>query len=119
MDKASRNKEWYEYYPLHKLWANPVFPLCPLFWYREADEYNETRLGVHWLCFELHTMSNFGFGIDAQIEFDRVGFGFNIPYLRGYIGLRNFYYRPMMFLQRLFSRSPNYGIFARKSKREE
>jgi hypothetical protein len=113
---VKREKRWYEYYPLHKIWANEIFPLCPLLFYRKGDEYNEVRFGVHWLCFDLYTMSNFSFGITAELEFERIGVGIHIPYLMAYIGIRNFFTRPTMFLTRLFSRSPNFGIFARKSK---
>jgi len=112
-EKLWCEKKWYENYPLHYLWANSMFPLCPLFEYRKYDEYNESNISFHWLCFRFWTMSNFAFEFDIVLNFDRIGFGFVLPYLRIWIGVTSLYTRPTMFLQRLFSRSVNYGTFAR------
>jgi len=114
-----RQIEWYEKYPLHKLWANQSFPLFPMFHYRLWDTYNETRVGVHWLFFNIWTLSNFEFGFDINLGFNRFGFGFILPYLRIWIGINHVYTRPTNFLERLFNRSPNYGIFARKTSTKE
>lgn len=101
---AARDKEWYEYYPLHKLWANQYFSLIPIFKFRKGDEYNDNSYSVRWLCFHFWSMSHFSFGLDIEISFSRIGFGFCLPWLRIWIGFAHFYipwlYKVENFLRR-------------------
>ena len=102
---AKREKHWWEHYPLHKLWCNDYLPLVPRFWYRKADKYNASNFGCHWLILHLWTMTHVSLEFDVGIDFDKIGFGFCLPYLRIWIGIRqlwNFTYP----LYRVFSRDP-------------
>lgn len=88
---ACREKEWYEYYPYHKIWANEHFTLIPIFKKRNGDQYNTNSYYFRWLCFNFWTMDHFSFGFDIDIEFNRIGFGFVLPYLRIWIGPSHIY----------------------------
>ena len=103
---AGREKYWWENYPLHKLWCNDYLPLVPRFTYRPADKYNSWDAGVHWLFIRIWTMSHFSFGADIDISFNRIGFGFILPYLRVFIGFSELYGTTLYKISRMLSRDP-------------
>lgn len=87
MSECKRELNWWEHYPLHKLWCNDYFPIVPRFTSRAKDEWNAWDGGVHWLCIHIWTMSHFSFQIDAEVSSSRLGFGVCLPYLRIWIGV--------------------------------
>ena len=103
---AKREMKWWEHYPLHKLWCNDHFPLVPRFTYRPADKYNSWDAGVHWLCINIWTMSHFCFGVDIDVSFSRIGFGFILPYLRVFIGFSELYSEWWYKISQVLSRDP-------------
>lgn len=103
---AKREKEWWEHYPLHKLWCNDLCPLVPRFHYRKGDEYNANRWSVHWLIFHVWSLENLSFGVDAGLSFDEVYVGAIVPYLRIIVGIRSYYTGCTWKLTRFFRRKP-------------
>ena len=103
--KASRELNWWEYYPLHKIWCNDLCPLVPRFTYRKADQYNATRFGVHWLFLNIWTLESFSFSFDVDIELNRFYVGFCLPYLRVRVGFE-FFSEKWYNMTRWLSRAP-------------
>lgn len=91
MNECKRDLNWWEHYPLHKLWCHDLCPLVPRFWYRKKDEYNSWDAGVHWLIFNIWTMSHVSFQLDLEISPDTIGCGVILPYLRIWVGPRHMY----------------------------
>jgi hypothetical protein len=91
--KQYREKDWWEYYPLHKIWCNDICPLFPRFYYYKGDELNANRWCLHWLFFTIWTMESFSFGIDAEISpSGGVWAGLILPYLRITVGIRHIHF---------------------------
>ena len=42
-----RELNWWEHYPLHKVWCNDACPLFPRFDYRAGDEWNANNWSLH------------------------------------------------------------------------
>lgn len=103
---AKREKHWWENYPLHKWWCNDHLPLVPRFTYRKADKFNAADFGFHWLIFHIWSLSHVSLQFDAEIDIGRIGFGFCLPYLRVWIGIRELW-RLTYPLYRVFSRDPD------------
>jgi len=99
-----REKQWWEYYPLHKVWCNDYCPLVPRYFHREADEWNTDSYSVHWLIFHVWTMDHLSFGVDAGISFDEIYVGAILPYLRITVGFRHIHTNLTMKLNRFFRR---------------
>lgn len=89
MHKAGREMYWWEHYPLHKWWCNDYLPIVPRCSYSEKDEWNSSKFGVHWLIFNIWSMSHFSFGADVEVSFDRITGGITLPFLRIMIGFMN------------------------------
>jgi hypothetical protein len=104
--KCARELNWWEHYPLHKVWCNDACPLVPRFEYRKGDEWNADNYSLHWLIFHFWTLEHFCFGVDAQIEPQGVYVGFILPYLRIIIGVRHTYYNWQYKLSRILRRKP-------------
>ena len=105
-EQAYREKEWWEHYPLHKLWCNDLCPLVPRFHYRKGDKYNTNRWSVHWLIFNVWLMDHFSFGVDAGISITEFYVGAILPYLRIVVGIRNVYSEWSWKLTQLLTRKP-------------
>ena len=91
MNECKRELNWWEHYPLHKLWCNDLLPIIPRFSYRPKDEYNANDVSVHWLIFHLWTLSHVSLQVDAELSPSRIGIGIIIPYLRVWIGFAHMY----------------------------
>jgi hypothetical protein len=87
--KCSREKYWWEHYPLHQWWCNDACPLVPRFEYRKGDEWNANNWSLHWLIFRIWTLEHFSFGVDINIQPDSLSVGFIVPYLRVIIGFHH------------------------------
>ena len=90
-DGPVRELNWWEHYPLHKLWCNDLCPLVPRFSYRPKDEYNAWDASVHWLIFNVWTMSHVSLAFDCELSPTRIGFGACIPFLRIWVGFAHMY----------------------------
>jgi hypothetical protein len=101
-----RELEWWEHYPLHKLWCNDACPLVPRFHYRKGDEWNANGWQLHWLIFNIWTLEHFAFGLDAEVAPDGIYIGTILPYLRVIVGVRHTYYEWQYKLSRLLRRKP-------------
>jgi hypothetical protein len=86
-----RELNWWEHYPLHKLWCNDLCPLVPRISTREKDDHNAWDASCHWLIFNVWTLSHFSLSFDAELSPSRIGFGFCIPYLRVWVGFAHMY----------------------------
>lgn len=104
--QPKREKNWWEYYPLHKWWCNDLCPLVPRWSYRKGDKWNANNWSVHWLFFHVWSMEHFSFSIDAHISPDDIYVGACLPYLRIIIGIRHTYYRWQMRLCDILRRKP-------------
>ena len=87
--KCSREKYWWEHYPLHQIWCNDACPLVPRFEYRTGDEWNANNWSLHWLIFRIWTLEYFSFGVDINIQPDSLSVGFIVPYLRVIVGFHH------------------------------
>ena len=104
--RVYRELEWWEHYPLHKLWCNDLCPIVPRIRTRKADKYNSYSWGVHWLLLHVWSMDHFSFGIDADISMSNVCVGAILPYLRIRIGISHFYNSWTWKIDRFLSRAP-------------
>lgn len=104
--KVYRHKEWWENYPLHKVWCNDFCPLVPRWHYREGDEWNANNWSVHWLIFTIWSMEHFSFGADAGVAPNEIYVGAILPYLRITIGIRHAHYQWSSKLNDLLRRKP-------------
>lgn len=104
--KAYREKNWWEYYPYHKIWCNDFCPLFPRFEYRKGDEFNANNWSFHWLFFHIWTMKHFSFGVDAGLSPNELYVGAVLPYLRITIGTRHLYFNWVYKLNRMLRRKP-------------
>ena len=91
-DEPKREMNWWEYYPLHKLWCNDACPLFPRFEYRKGDEWNANNWSLHWLIFHIWTMEHFSFSVDVNLGFDSLTVGCVLPYLRIIVGFHHTWY---------------------------
>lgn len=91
MSECKRELNWWEHYPLHKLWCNDLCPLVPRLSYRPRDEYNSWDASCHWLIFHFWTLSNVSLQFDLDLSPSRIGFGFCLPYLRIWVGFAHMY----------------------------
>ena len=105
-ERPVRELNWWEHYPLHKVWCNDYCPLVPRFEYRKGDEWNANNWNFHWLIFQLWTMEHFVFGIDVEIQPDSAYIGAMLPYLRIVIGFRHVLTSWQMKLNRMLRRKP-------------
>ena len=101
-----RELNWWEHYPLHKVWCNDACPLFPRFDYRAGDEWNANNWSLHWLIFHIWSMEHFSFAVDAEISPTGVYVGAILPYLRITIGVRHTYYRWQSILSDMLRRKP-------------
>lgn len=107
MNECKRELEWWEHYPLHKIWCNDLCPIVPRFSYRPGDEWNANNWGLHWLIFHIWTLEHFSFGIDADLAFDNISFGVILPYIRIRVGFHHFWgYQFPFNLHRALRRRP-------------
>jgi hypothetical protein len=81
-NEPKRELNWWEHYPLHKLWCNDACPLVPRFEYRKGDEWNADNWSLHWLIFNIWTLEHFAFGLDAEVDPQGIYVGAILPYLR-------------------------------------
>lgn len=102
--KPVREIDWWENYPLHRIWCNDYCPLVPRFKHREANYYNTDAYSLHWLIFNVWNMDHVSFGIDASIGFDEIYVGVILPYLRIVIGVRHIHNNFVYKMNRLFRR---------------
>ena len=51
-------------------------------------------------------MSHFCFGVDIDVSFSRIGFGFILPYLRVFIGFSELYSEWLYKISQVLSRDP-------------
>lgn len=86
---TKRQLNWWEHYPLHKVWCNDVFPLVPRFEYRPGDEWNANNCSLHWLIFHIWTLEHFAFNAEINIGSNSITIGFIIPYFRIFIGFHH------------------------------
>jgi hypothetical protein len=84
-----RDLNWWEHYPLHKVWCNDVFPLVPRFEYRPGDEWNANNFYLHWMIFHIWSLEHFAFNAEINIEPNSITIGFIVPYLRIFIGFHH------------------------------
>jgi hypothetical protein len=84
-----RDLNWWEHYPLHKVWCNDVFPLVPRFEYRKGDEWNANNFYLHWMIFHIWSLEHFAFNAEINIEPNSITIGFIVPYLRIFIGFHH------------------------------
>ena len=103
---AKRELNWWEHYPLHKLWCNDLCPLVPRFSYRKGDEYNANNWSIHWLFITVWSMEHFSFGVDAGLSFDDIYVGAILPWLRITFGIRHGYSQLGWKLARMLRRRP-------------
>lgn len=104
--KVYRDKEWWENYPLHKVWCNDFCPVVPRWHYRKGDEWNANNWSVHWLLFTIWSMEHFSFGVDAGVSPNEVYVGAILPYLRITVGIRHAHYQWSSKLNDLLRRKP-------------
>lgn len=105
-NEPKRDLNWWEHYPLHKIWCNDACPLVPRFEYREGDEFNANNWSLHWLIFNIWSMEHFSIGVDAEISPDGFYVGAILPYLRVIVGVRHTYYSWQFKISRLLRRKP-------------
>lgn len=105
--QAYRDKEWWEDYPLHKLWCNDYCPLIPRYHFRAGDEFNANAYSLHWLIFHIWTMEHVSFGLDCGIELNGIYVGACLPYLRITIGVRHVYSNFLYKFGRMIRRKPS------------
>ena len=103
---ACREKEWWEHYPYHRIWCNDLCPLVPRFKYRKGDEWNPNNWYFHWLFFNVWTLENFSFGVDADIGPTNAHIGAILPYLRIMVGVKCFWNKYTMAFEDLTRRKP-------------
>lgn len=99
-----RELNWWENYPLHQLWCNDLCPLVPRISSREKDEWNAWDGSIHWLIFNIWTMSHVSLSFDIELSPTRVGFGFCLPYLRIWVGFAHMHGPVSSFFYRYLSR---------------
>ncbi len=104
--KACREKQWWEYYPLHKVWCNDLFPLVPRFSFRRGDQWNANNWNLHWMFINVWSMEHFSFGLDFGMSFDEVYVGVILPWLRITFGIRHAHNEFSWKLSRMFRRKP-------------
>jgi len=105
-DVCKRELNWWEHYPLHKIWCNDYCPLFPRFEYREGDEWNANNWSLHWLIFHIWTMEHVSLGLDFGAAFDGIYVGACLPYLRITIGVRHIHNEWTYKLSRMIRRKP-------------
>jgi len=102
-----RDLNWWEHYPLHKVWCNDVFPLVPRFEYRPGDEWNANNFSLHWMIFHIWSLEHFAFNAEINIEQNSITIGFIVPYLRIFIGFHHVWQWTWLYkLGRLLRRKP-------------
>jgi hypothetical protein len=101
-----RDKEWWENYPLHKIWCNDYCPLVPRYKFRPGDELNSNAYSFHWLIFYFWTMDHVSFGLDCGIDLSEIYVAASLPYLRITIGVRHIFTHFTYNLSRKFRRKP-------------
>jgi len=102
-----RDLNWWEHYPLHKVWCNDVFPLVPRFEYRKGDEWNANNFYLHWMIFHIWSLEHFAFNAEINIEQNSITIGFIVPYLRIFIGFHHVWQWTWLYkLGRLLRRKP-------------
>lgn len=104
--KPCREIDWWEKYPLHKIWCNNLCPLVPRFKYRKGDMYNANAWSIHWLIFTVWTMEHVSFGVDAQVDFTGIYVGAILPYLRITVGIRHVYNETLYKISRMLRIRP-------------
>jgi hypothetical protein len=103
---ACRELNWWEHYPLHKVWCNDVCPIVPRFEFRKGDEWNANNYSLHWLIFHIWTMEHASLGLDCGLDTNGVYVGAILPWLRITIGVRHLYYPSLYKLDRMLRRKP-------------
>ena len=58
-----------------------LFPLVPMFWYREGNEHNSRDFQLNWLFFRLSSMMTPYPSINAYVEGHGIGFSVRFLYL--------------------------------------
>jgi len=102
-----RDLNWWEHYPLHKVWCNDAFPLVPRFEYRQGDEWNANNFYLHWMIFHIWSLEHFAFNAEINIEPNSITIGFIIPYFRIFIGFHHVWQWTWLYkLGRLLRRKP-------------